>query len=299
MERGKKEHITALTERKISRMMRKVADVQFPSMLYSPMCRMFCWLARIPNYEIPAGNHEPRSLNRIFTRPSQSINRKHRDSYQIVSPVDGVVTMVGRLQPNNTCPNEPIIKAKQSQFKLDKDLIDRVHPNTNIYYVGIYLSPSNNHHFNSAANWTVNKRTHYPGFLHSVRSDHRSRKLEANERVSYSGKWVHGRFSMTMIGAFNVGSIKVHRDPELHTNNKNDDKFIANRNSKKLHSKDLQITSLKNEPFGYFRLGSFIVLTFEAPRTFEFKCSENDKIEKGAGIGSIPSNNHILHRLYL
>lgn len=33
-----------------------------------------------------------------------------------------------------------------------------------------------------------------------------------NERAVYIGEWEHGFFSMTAVGATNVGSIKVHSD---------------------------------------------------------------------------------------
>lgn len=33
-----------------------------------------------------------------------------------------------------------------------------------------------------------------------------------NERAVYVGEWEHGFFSMTAVGATNVGSIKVHSD---------------------------------------------------------------------------------------
>lgn len=33
-----------------------------------------------------------------------------------------------------------------------------------------------------------------------------------NERANYVGEWEHGYFSMTAVGATNVGSIRVYRD---------------------------------------------------------------------------------------
>lgn len=33
-----------------------------------------------------------------------------------------------------------------------------------------------------------------------------------NERAVYVGEWEHGFFSMTAVGATNVGSIRVHSD---------------------------------------------------------------------------------------
>ncbi len=39
-----------------------------------------------------------------------------------------------------------------------------------------------------------------------------------NERVAWLGSWRHGFFSLTAVGATNVGSIHAAFDPELQTN---------------------------------------------------------------------------------
>lgn len=40
-----------------------------------------------------------------------------------------------------------------------------------------------------------------------------------NERAVYVGEWEHGFFSMTAVGATNVGSIRVHSDKVKTKNN--------------------------------------------------------------------------------
>ena len=42
--------------------------------------------------------------------------------------------------------------------------------------------------------------------------------LKDNERVNLLGEWTHGFFTMSFIGALNVGSIKLHFDDTLRTN---------------------------------------------------------------------------------
>lgn len=46
-----------------------------------------------------------------------------------------------------------------------------------------------------------------------------------NERVNLLGTWDHGFFSISFVGAMNVGSIQLHYDPELDTNQTNPDYF--------------------------------------------------------------------------
>ena len=40
----------------------------------------------------------------------------------------------------------------------------------------------------------------------------------------------------------------------------------------------------KGEPFGEFRLGSTIVLLFEAPRNYKFRLTPGQRIQVGEGI---------------
>lgn len=87
------------------------------------------------------------------------------------------------------------------------------------------------------------------------------------------------------IGATNVGSIRVYSDQELATNKA--------RWSNPAYSKDIcfnRMRSAKGELFGEFRLGSTIVLLFEAPRDFQFCLQVGQSIKVGQALSVCPEH---------
>jgi phosphatidylserine decarboxylase len=157
---------------------------------------------------------------------------------------------------------------------------------TALYYCVIYLAPGDYHRFHSPASWVVEKRRHFAGELYSV-SPYLQRTLPGlfvlNERVVLMGRWRWGFFSMTPVGATNVGSIVINFDKELKTNSLLTD-TEADRAAEEaaargepysgfaeasyenaspiLHGHALK----RGEEMGGFKLGSTIVLVFEAPK---------------------------------
>ena len=154
-----------------------------------------------------------------------------------------------------------------------------------LYYVVIYLAPGDYHRFHSPVSWVVESRRHFAGELFSV-SPYLQRTLPGlftlNERVVLLGRWRWGFFSLTPVGATNVGSIKINFDSELRTNSLTADTAAARaaalaaqrgepysgfveatyrQASRTLGGHPLQ----RGEEMGGFQLGSSIVLVFEAP----------------------------------
>lgn len=87
--------------------------------------------------------------------------------------------------------------------------------NNALYHCIIYLAPGDYHCFHSPVDWEVRFRRHFSGELFSVSpaiAAWISELFSMNERVAYVGRWKYGFFSMTAVGATNVGSIHVTLD---------------------------------------------------------------------------------------
>ncbi|CAG8490874.1 9374_t:CDS:2 [Scutellospora calospora] len=159
-----------------------------------------------------------------------------------------------------------------------------------LFFCVIYLAPGDYHRFHSPTNWVVESRRHFAGELFSV-SPYMLKLLPElfvlNERVALLGRWRYGFFAMIPVGATNVGSIKINFDPVLRTNQKEGlavgtyTEMSYKNASKLLGGQPLSI----GEEIGGFRMGSTIVLIFEAPLNFKFCVSPEQKINFGRKLG--------------
>ena len=93
------------------------------------------------------------------------------------------------------------------------------------------------------------------------------------------GEWAGGFMAYAAVGATNVGSIKVYCDNDLATNKK---KWPS---GKIWEDANLESTKIeKGELFGEFRMGSTIVLLFEAPKDFSFNLLPAQSIKVGQAL---------------
>ncbi|CAF1973386.1 unnamed protein product [Rotaria magnacalcarata] len=153
-----------------------------------------------------------------------------------------------------------------------------------LYYSVIYLAPGDYHRFHSPTEWQISWRRHYIGHLFSVNpkvAGWLQGLFCLNERAAYYGSWKYGFFSMTAVGATNVGNINVHFDPDLKTNNyrrpRLEKTFQTIRNSNGMILK-------RADNFGEFNFGSTIVLVFEAPDNLAFNVKPGDLIRLGESL---------------
>lgn len=103
-------------------------------------------------------------------------------------------------------------------------------------------------------------------------------------------------FSLTAVGAYNVGSITINFDDTLQTNNikrdyvcPNLEYFSWNGIGSHAHERSYRdegktIFAQKGQELGQFHFGSTVVLIFEAEH-FEFSISPGEQVQMGQMIG--------------
>ncbi|KAF3203991.1 phosphatidylserine decarboxylase 1 [Orbilia oligospora] len=172
-----------------------------------------------------------------------------------------------------------------------------------LYFAVIYLAPGDYHRFHSPTEWVVETRRHFAGELFSV-SPYLQALLPSlfilNERVVLLGRWKHGFFSMTPVGATNVGSIVLNFDRELRTNSLTKDTKADTLEGHGYAEAHYQLASQllsghplrRGEEMGGFRLGSTIVLVFEAPerkdgKGFKWTVEQGKTVKMGEALGLV------------
>ena len=180
--------------------------------------------------------------------------------------------------------------------------IAKIQPKS-FFYCTTYLAPGNYHRFHSPTDCELSYRRYFTGKLLSV-SPLLARVVpglfSVNERVVYFGNWKHGFFTFTVVGATNVGNIRVYSDSTLPQNRdhqkldligrrKEGEALKMSKNQPVTWEKKLSpvIKLSRGQLFGKFNLGSTIVLIFEAPYDFKFKIKSGDTVRMGSALWSI------------
>ena len=228
------------------------------------------------------------------------------NSLKHLTPIPNLHPHASVLTSNPSLPNLPTLKnintTSSNNNNNNKDFIESAPapndtiPENDLFYTVIYLAPGDYHRFHSPTNWVTTTRRHFIGQLYSVAPYFQKtfqNLFVLNERVALLGYWKYGFFSMTPVGATNVGSIKLNFDKDLLTNtNRINGVKVKKHTCYESHytnaSKTLKGHPLfKGDEMGGFMLGSTVVLVFEAPKSFKFKINENEKVKMGQALGDI------------
>lgn len=239
-----------------------------------------------------------RSIGEFFTRPLKSGARIIDSKSNLVSPADGKILHFGCVEKSVVEQVKGItyrieaflgpdtwVKYDNNDDSSDFENKIKFNKSNELYQCIIYLAPGDYHRFHSPAKWESTFRRHFPGELLSV-SPRIAKWLPGlfcvNERAVYVGKWQHGFFSYTAVGATNVGSVHVFFDEKLKTN-----QYLGLRPIIKAQYHDLKIRKSidKGELIGQFNMGSTIVLLFEAPKNFKFTVKPGQTVSVGESIG--------------
>lgn len=278
-----------------SRLWGRLASVELPTSM-----RTFVFGTYVKMFKVNMNDCEEtdltyyKSLSQFFTRPLKD-GARYISSAPCVSPCDGIVLNCGPAD------SDKIEQVKGVTYSLEEFLGENTWSSNkgDNYYDSllknkknilhqciIYLAPGDYHRFHSPCDWIMNFRRHFSGKLLSV-NPWMARIIPGlfaiNERASYIGEWKHGFFSMTAVGATNVGSIEVFGDPDLQTNTK------GKRN--RVSDCDLgRVLIKKGDLFGQFNMGSTIILLFEAPKDFTFDFAAGDRVLVGQTLVNVKSS---------
>ncbi|XP_050312737.1 phosphatidylserine decarboxylase proenzyme, mitochondrial isoform X2 [Anthonomus grandis grandis] len=279
--------------RSMSRCWGYLADTKLPEfarpLVYEAYIRMFG--VNLAEAQFENLKHYP-TLTDFFARPlKEGVRRIDRESC-LVSPCDGTVLSIGSVTNGQVEQVKGVTYYVKDflgeKFDSTKDVHERLlrkpQEGNTLYQCVIYLAPGDYHRFHSAADWNPTHRRHFSGELLSV-NPRVARWLPGlfvlNERAVYLGEWQHGFFSYSAVGATNVGSIKVTFDKTLHTNQK--------RKTHKFKEICLggAVTLRKGDLIGEFRMGSTVVVIFEAPINFKFDVGPGQRVLMGQSLGNI------------
>ncbi|XP_051751770.1 phosphatidylserine decarboxylase proenzyme, mitochondrial isoform X2 [Ctenopharyngodon idella] len=298
----------SIPTRLLSRAWGRLNQVDLPTWLRKPIFRLYIWTFGVNMKEAAVEDLQHyRNLGEFFRRKLKPQVRPVCDSHCVISPADGKILHFGRVK---NCEVEQVkgVTYSLETFLGPRTWAESLTANRNeddpgtfqdalvtkegneLFHCVVYLAPGDYHCFHSPTDWRVAHRRHFPGSLMSVNPGVARWIKELfchNERVVLSGEWTHGFFSLTAVGATNVGSIRIYFDKELRTNNPRYNKGTYNDFSYVTNNNQEGVSMRKGEHLGEFNLGSTIVLLFEAPRDFTFNLQAGQKIRFGEPLGTM------------
>jgi len=226
-------------------------------------------------------------FNEFFTRPLKPEVRPIAEgAHTIISPVDGVISEVGRINENQ------IFQAKGKTYSLES-LVggspERAHFYNNGFFATIYLSPRDYHRIHMPLGGRLREMVHVPGRLFSV-SPSTTRSVSnlfaRNERVVAGFSTDAGPMAMILVGAIFVSSMETVWAGTVTP--------PAGKNLRQW-SYDTQepINLDRADEMGRFNMGSTVILLFpENSIQWEENIMFGKKVQFGEKIGEIIKQNN-------
>lgn len=219
------------------------------------------------------------TLNKLFTRSFIHAPEITTDNSVMISPVDALVTDFGEI-----CEGKAY-QIKGMEYDIS-ELFGEEHKEAASaveggQFVNLYLSPKDYHRYHTPNTLQIISLTHIPGKLYPVNFPllrNKKNLFIENERVIIECKdQKNNTFVMVLVGALNVGKMVVTFEDNINTNS--DIKEPQ-------HYKYENLTLEKGELFGWFEMGSTILL-FSQKNTYTPNLSINQKVSFSENIGAI------------
>jgi len=265
-----------------------LAESYVPTPFRAPLYRLFAAVCGCRLDEVEGSLESFPSLADFFCRSLREGARPIASLPDgLVSPVDGRLLTVGTIDKTNARVEQ--VKGTTYSVKglLGIDPVQTKGAETTVRYAVIYLRPGDYHQVHAPCDCTFHKRRHFPGellpvgggilrWMHDV--------FCVNERVVLSGDWHGGALHVTAVGAANVGNIYLNFDPTLKTNSARDRTVHCGGDAaSRSYPGGARLSA--GEALGGFRLGSTVVLVFEAPADFEWTAAPGEVLRVGEALG--------------
>ena len=217
------------------------------------------------------------TLNKLFTRAFTTPKEITTDENIMISPVDALVTDYGEIKEGKA------YQIKGMEYNID-ELFGSYHQEVakavdGGQFINLYLSPKDYHRYHTPDKLTIKSLTHIPGKLYPVNFPLLRNKKDLfieNERVIIECLNSKNQpFVMVLVGALNVGKMIVTFENNIQTNSDI---------REPQHYKYDNITLEKGELFGWFEMGSTILL-FSKKDTFSPELAINQKVSFAEPIG--------------
>lgn len=221
-----------------------------------------------------------KSLNKLFIRALKKMPKFDKKDDVIISPVDALITDFGEIYEGKAYQ----IKGMSYDIKglLGSNYLQDLELLENGSFANFYLSPKDYHRYHIPTNLQVLSATHIPGKLYPVNMPLLKNKLNLfieNERVILECLAKDDKkLFIVLVGALNVGKMVLTFDDRVQTN----------ASAKEVtHYKYDDLKFKKGDLFGWFEMGSTIVMFAQKDLVDFDKLQLNQKVTFGDSIGKV------------
>jgi phosphatidylserine decarboxylase len=221
------------------------------------------------------------SFNDFFTRRlKQTARTWNLNKSSILSPVDGAISQIGRLE------NKNIIQAKGKTYTLDTllaDDTDTIAKLSDGLFTTLYLSPRDYHRIHMPVRGKLIKSIYVPGDLFAVNNAtvrNVDNLFARNERFISIFETDLGLMAQIMVGAIFVGSMETVWLGQITPTDK--------RELTVREYKENPVILEQGQEFGHFNMGSTVILVFEkACLNWLANLKAGDAIKVGQELGMV------------
>ncbi|CAD8078031.1 unnamed protein product [Paramecium primaurelia] len=261
----------------------KMAETYIPKWLRSPLFSLFGYVYDVNYDDMLESLENYENFQQFFTRKIKS-REFDKSVNKLIVPADSKVLSFCEVKDDSPILVKNVhyklgyFLTGQETFEMTPQILNdaKKRQNTKLYSVIFYLAPGDYHRYHLPSDFQLKSRSHIVGHLAPVKISYISntpKVYETNERVSLFGTYNFGLMSIVLVGATNVGSMTLNYDKEFQTNQKAQELFVYKHY-------DPNILLRKGDELGMFKLGSTVVMMFEAENV-KWNIEEGQKCKWG------------------